>query len=71
VLRRKLGYIDERPGEARRPFIATPSRRMELTANLGLVNGDAQRMDRLRSRAPAVSTQSDRLLAAKRRAARR
>jgi Mg-chelatase subunit ChlD/uncharacterized membrane protein len=74
ALRRKLGYIDERPGEARRPFIATPSRRMELTRNVGLVSGDAnhaQRMDRLRSRAPAVSTQSDRLLAAKRRAARR
>jgi hypothetical protein len=45
---------------------------MEATGAIGLVSGDAnhaQRGDRLR--APTVATQSDRLLAAKRRAARR
>jgi hypothetical protein len=72
ALRRRLGYIDEQPGRARHVFIAAPTRRMEATGAIGLVSGDAnhaQRGDRLR--APTVATQSDRLLAAKRRAARR
>jgi hypothetical protein len=73
ALRRRLGYIDELPGQGYRPVGIPPQRRIEPVAPVGLValNGHPARTERAGSRGPAVTTQPDRLLAAKRRAARR
>jgi hypothetical protein len=74
ALRRRLGYIDEQPGATRRSVTTSPARRVQPAGAIGLVTSatnHTQPTDHLRSRAPTVATQSDRLLAAKRRAARR
>jgi Mg-chelatase subunit ChlD len=72
AIRRRLGYVDERPGTQTRPFIAPIPRGAETVANVGLVSGLANARGATgRSRTPAVTTQSGRLLAAKRRASRR
>jgi hypothetical protein len=73
ALRRRLGYIDELPGQGYRPSIAPPQRRVEPVPPVGLValNSRPARNERAASRGPAIATQPDRLLAAKRRAARR
>ena len=72
ALRRRLGYVDEQPGSARRPFIAATPRRVEVTPTVELVS---------KARTPGAEgvqvwpasggSQPDRLLAAKRRASRR
>ena len=75
ALRRRLGYVDERPDTpgagVARVFIA--HRRDDATPPLTLVTalGSHASANALRPRSPAVTTHSGRLLAAKRRAARR
>jgi Mg-chelatase subunit ChlD len=73
ALRRRLGYIDERPGSVSRPLIAGGHQLQEAVPTVGLVSalGAHAAAGSVRSRAPAATTQSGRLLAAKRRAARR
>ncbi len=72
AIRRKLGYVDERPSAATRPYIAPSPRGVEPPATIGLVNGPAAAGNaNARKGAPPIATQSGRLLAAKRRASRR
>lgn len=73
ALRRRLGYVDERPAASSRPHMLTgqgrglqPEAPMNLVAALGNKTKGVGA-----SRLPADTTQSGRLLAAKRRAARR
>ena len=73
ALRRRLGYLDDQPGQGSRgPVSATHARAAPEPAT-GLVSAfgaHAETMD-VRPRGPSTTTQSSRLLAAKRRAARR
>jgi hypothetical protein len=71
AIRRRLGYVDERPGTTTRPFIAPIPRGAESATPVGLVSGLATHGRGGSARTPAVTTQSGRLLAAKRRASRR
>ena len=71
ALRRRLGYIDERPGLATRPFVLASPRRDGPVPTVGLVTALHPTVGGVRSRTPAGTTQSGRLLAAKRRASRR
>jgi Mg-chelatase subunit ChlD len=72
AIRRKLGYVDERPSATGRPYIAPSPRGTEPPPTIGLVNDSAAaRNAAARKGVPPVATQSGRLLAAKRRAARR
>ena len=73
ALRRRLGYLDDQPGQGSRgPVSATHARAAPEPAT-GLVSAfgaHAETMD-VRPRGPSMTTQSSRLLAAKRRASRR
>ncbi len=73
ALRRRLGYVDERPGFAARSAFLAGDRRDEAVPSVGLVSalGSHTAAAGVRARAPVATTQSSRLLAAKRRAARR
>jgi hypothetical protein len=73
ALRRRLGYVDDRPGFAARHALASTHRRDEAVPTVSLVAalGTHASMSGVRSRAAASNTHSGRLLAAKRRAARR
>jgi Mg-chelatase subunit ChlD/uncharacterized membrane protein len=71
AIRRRLGYVDERPSTATRPFIAPMPRGVETATPVGLVSGLATHARGGSARAPTATTQSGRLLAAKRRASRR
>jgi hypothetical protein len=71
AIRRRLGYVDERPEAATRPFIAPVPRGAEAVGTVGLVSGLATQARTGARGAPVPTTQSGRLLAAKRRAARR
>jgi Mg-chelatase subunit ChlD/uncharacterized membrane protein len=74
AIRRRLGYIDE-PARASRPFSGGASRRGEAAVpTVGLVaalGAHAAHEGAVRGRPAAPTTQSGRLLAAKRRATRR
>ena len=72
AIRRRLGYVDERPDTATRPFIAPIPHGAEAVAKVGLVSqvgrpycARARAAPPYRRRSPAA------LLAAKRRASRR
>ncbi|MBV9582690.1 MAG: VWA domain-containing protein [Chloroflexi bacterium] len=69
AVRRRLGYVDERPGSVTRTFIAPVSPGAESATRVGLVSGRA-RGEPGRAPTPEPST-SGRLLEAKRRASRR
>jgi uncharacterized membrane protein len=73
ALRRRLGYIDEQPGTGSRSAIANGQRLQEPAPAVGLVStlSGHTGIAGVRSRVSATTTQSGRLLAAKRRAARR
>jgi hypothetical protein len=73
ALRRRLGYVDERPLSSGRPMTATGHRPQEGVPAVGLVSALAAHSagTSVRSLAPSATTHSGRLLAAKRRAARR
>jgi len=71
AIRRRLGYVDERPTSASRTFIAPIPRGGETATPVGLVSGLAPRALGGAGRDPSVATHSGRLLAAKRRASRR
>ncbi|MBV9324896.1 MAG: VWA domain-containing protein [Chloroflexi bacterium] len=71
AIRRRLGYVDERPTSATRTFIAPIPRGGETATPVGLVSGLAPRALGGAGRDPSVATHSGRLLAAKRRASRR
>jgi hypothetical protein len=73
ALRRRLGYVDDRPGFGSRSPTQIPRSGADGAVGLGLVSALGAHADAtaVRQRAPAISTQSGRLLAAKRRAARR
>jgi hypothetical protein len=73
ALRRRLGYVDERPGSAARQLTVNGHQLRDTPLAVGLVSalGAHSAAAAGRSRATASTTQSGRLLAAKRRAARR
>jgi Mg-chelatase subunit ChlD len=73
ALRRRLGYLDDQPAFASRGPLSAAHARAESEPAMGLVSalGAHTPAATVRQRAPAVTTQSSRLLAAKRRAARR
>jgi hypothetical protein len=73
ALRRRLGYVDDRPGKSSVPRVSIVHRRDAPEPALTLVTalGMHASADSLRRSAPALNTHSGRLLAAKRRAARR
>jgi Mg-chelatase subunit ChlD len=73
ALRRRLGYIDDRPDMASRPAVLTTRRRTEAVPPVGLVTALTTHapVGAVRTRQPAANSHSGRLLAAKRRAARR
>jgi hypothetical protein len=72
AIRRKLGYVDERDGNAARPFVAPVPRGAGTVPTVGLVSRSASSRNASDSKgAPPGPTQSGRLLAAKRRASRR
>jgi len=73
-VRRRLGYVDDLADFGSRSSASIPSGRTDGAAALGLVSalGAGAPVAAVRQRhEPVVSTQSGRLLAAKRRAARR
>jgi Ca-activated chloride channel homolog len=73
AIRRRLGYLDDQPVSGVRGAVSAPHARTDAEPALGLVSalGSHAQASAVRSRAPAVTTQSSRLLAAKRRASRR
>jgi Mg-chelatase subunit ChlD len=73
ALRRRLGYADDIPGVASRRVLSVTRRRGEAVPAVSLVAalGTHATGSGVRSRPPATNTHSGRLLAAKRRAARR
>jgi Mg-chelatase subunit ChlD/uncharacterized membrane protein len=76
ALRRRLGYVDERPGGGRLPVTTAhrhdqPAPSLSLVAALGTHAPAAAVRPRASTGAAPATTQSGRLLAAKRRAARR
>jgi hypothetical protein len=73
ALRRRLGYLDDQPVSGVRGPASAPHARTDGEPALGLVSalGTHGQATAVRARAPAVTTQSSRLLAAKRRASRR
>jgi Mg-chelatase subunit ChlD len=73
ALRRRLGYVDDQPGRGARGPVSTVHTRLESEPRTGLVSalGAQAQATAVHSRGPSTTTQSSRLLAAKRRAARR
>ncbi|HEX8969249.1 MAG TPA: VWA domain-containing protein [Chloroflexota bacterium] len=73
ALRRRLGYVDDRPVSGARLGSSVARRREPVTPALSLVTalGTHAEVGAARPRAAVPATQSGRLLAAKRRAARR
>jgi len=73
ALRRRLGYLDDHPGFGPRPALTATHRRDEAVPALSLVAalGAHSTANGVVARAPVATTHSGRLLAAKRRAARR
>ncbi len=71
ALRRRLGYVDDRPTARSRSFIAPVHRREEPVPSTGLVSARGHSPVAVRPRQAPATSQSGRLLAAKRRASRR
>jgi hypothetical protein len=71
ALRRRLGYVDDRPSFVARPTFSAVQRRSEAVQPVGLVSAHGANGAGARSRTVAPTSHSGRLLAAKRRAARR
>jgi len=73
ALRRRLGYLDDQPSSGLRGPLSSTHARADAQPARGLVSalGAHATATAVGSRAPTVTTQSSRLLAAKRRASRR